>query len=407
MFKELTGALFGAVLTYSAAADTITVPVKQFGYGAFSSNIAVSPDGRTFAAGASDGTTRLWDIATERVIRTFPGHTDSVLSVTFSLDGSKIMTGSTLRDSTARFFDVASGASLNTLTNIRDARKIVFTPDSVNVLIGTSDNQIKLWNSTSGTYHDAISVLSSNHNVFAISPDGNTLVTIDRKNIRLIDLLSMSIIKTFSPESSIRENATCVDFSSDGTSVVAGFGDPKAVVWDTASGASIILSGHSQAITSVAFSHDGSKVLTASKDLTAKLWDITSGTCLQTFSGHTGTVTSAIFSPDSTNILTGSKADNSIKLWDISSGICLKTFCGHTRNSRSVAFSPDSKTMLMATDDNRVLQWDIASGACLKEFSGHTFMVYSVAWSPDGLKMVSGSHDQTAKVWDIESGVCL
>ena len=44
--------------------------------------------------GSMDKKARMWDIATGTVIRTFSGHTNLVYSVAYSLDGTKILTGS-------------------------------------------------------------------------------------------------------------------------------------------------------------------------------------------------------------------------------------------------------------------------------------------------------------------------
>ena len=89
--------------------DTITVPLGQYGYGELTIT-AVSPDGTKMLTGSSDGKTRLWDMETGKVIRTFSGHSAYVTSVAFSPDGSKILTGS--YDKTARLWDVATGDSL-------------------------------------------------------------------------------------------------------------------------------------------------------------------------------------------------------------------------------------------------------------------------------------------------------
>jgi len=47
----------------------------------------VAPDGRTVLTGRHDGTSRLWDIATGNLIRSFEGHTFAVWSAVFSPDG--------------------------------------------------------------------------------------------------------------------------------------------------------------------------------------------------------------------------------------------------------------------------------------------------------------------------------
>ena len=46
-----------------------------------------TPDGRTLAAGSSDGTIRLWDVASGEEKRPLEGQTSAVYSVAFAPDG--------------------------------------------------------------------------------------------------------------------------------------------------------------------------------------------------------------------------------------------------------------------------------------------------------------------------------
>jgi WD40 repeat protein len=72
-------------------------------------SIALSPNGQRLAAGAADGTVRLWDSRTGKLVRTLRGHRDEVLSVAFSPDGKKLLSGS--RDGDARIWNLSNGAA--------------------------------------------------------------------------------------------------------------------------------------------------------------------------------------------------------------------------------------------------------------------------------------------------------
>src|SRR5262245_58338560 len=50
-------------------------------------SVAFSPDGKTLATGAFEGTVRLWDVASGKETLAFRAHTDSAASVAFSPDG--------------------------------------------------------------------------------------------------------------------------------------------------------------------------------------------------------------------------------------------------------------------------------------------------------------------------------
>src|SRR5262245_52373867 len=57
-----------------------------------------SRNGAHILTGSADGTLKLWDIATTRLVRTFTGHKGDVTAVAFSPDGTRAISGS--RDKT-------------------------------------------------------------------------------------------------------------------------------------------------------------------------------------------------------------------------------------------------------------------------------------------------------------------
>ena len=77
-------------------------------------SVAFSPDGSRIVSGSVDSTVRLWDVASGEELAVLKGHEGSVMSVAFSPDGSRIVSGSW--DNTVRLWDAASGEELAVLT---------------------------------------------------------------------------------------------------------------------------------------------------------------------------------------------------------------------------------------------------------------------------------------------------
>ena len=73
--------------------------------------VAFSPDGNR-ALASQGATLKLWDTATGALLPAFEVHTSSVLSVTFSPNGSGVLSGSD--DAIARLWDATTGALLQT-----------------------------------------------------------------------------------------------------------------------------------------------------------------------------------------------------------------------------------------------------------------------------------------------------
>ena len=66
--------------------------------------VSFSPDGAILVSGSTDGTVKLWDVATGTNIATLRGHRNSVESVSFSPDGTILASGSF--DDTVKLWDV-------------------------------------------------------------------------------------------------------------------------------------------------------------------------------------------------------------------------------------------------------------------------------------------------------------
>lgn len=73
--RQLVDAILTVILgmaVFASAAITENTPLKEFGYGQLESNVAFSPDGKTFAAGSSTGKVRIFDLDSGNVGRSHP-----------------------------------------------------------------------------------------------------------------------------------------------------------------------------------------------------------------------------------------------------------------------------------------------------------------------------------------------
>ena len=267
---------------------------------------------------------------------------------------------------------------------------------------GGGDNDIRLWNASSGERVNSLSrhigpVLS-----VAISPDGQTLASgsADSK-IMLWNARNGALRRTLTAH---RDQVHAVAFSADGQTLASGSGgiggDFRVLLWDASSGqVRQTLTGHTDRVLTIAFSPDGNAIATGSaeKDQTIKIWDANTGQILQTLEGSSSYINSVAFSADG-NIL-ASTDSNRIQLWDIARGDRIRQIKGHTRKVNAIAISPDGRLLASASDDRAVKLWDLATGKELDTLEGHRGRVRSVAFSADGQTIVSGGEDGTIKVW--------
>lgn len=67
---------------------------NHLGHSEIVNDVAFSPNGRQVGSASSDGTIRIWDMATGSELMTLQGHDSEVISVAFSPDGKRIISGS-------------------------------------------------------------------------------------------------------------------------------------------------------------------------------------------------------------------------------------------------------------------------------------------------------------------------
>ena len=385
--------------------------------------VAFSPDGRVVATGSVDGTTKLWDAATGRELRSLTGHSAQVDSVSFSPDGRTLATGS--RDGTARLWDATTGRERHVLTgHSGEVRSVAFGPEGRVVATGAEDGTVRLWSVATGQTTGAWEAHSDGVAGVALSPDGRTIATTGDNELstRLWDAASGRMLRVLHGHSERLYGA----FSADGrTIVLGGYIDPEfdvhyaAALWNVATGEVLrLLEGHSDRVIGATYSPDVRTVATESNDGTVRIWDSATGRELRLLQGYFDShkylegFRGLVFSPDGSTVATGSvgklsKSGNpdegSAHLWDMATGQLLRVLEGETRSVRDVAFSPDGRTVATAGDDGAFL-WDSVTGGDLRLLQGPSVPAGNVAFSPDGRTVAIGSDDGTTRLWDAGSG---
>ena len=375
-----------------------------YGHAADVASVSFSPDGTRIVTGSWDGTAKVWDARTGTSLLDLRGHTDKITSVFFSPDNTRIVTGSW--DKTAKVWDARTGASLLELKGHKGSvTSVSFSPDGMRIVTVSDYGTTKVWDARTGTSLVELKGRTSGVSNVSFSPDGTRIVTGGDDNtakvwdaqtgVFLLDLIGHTA------------SVSSVSFSPDGTRIVTGSEDMTAKVWDARTGLSLLdLKGHTHEVSSVSFSPDGTRIVTGGWDKTAKVWDAQTGTSLIDLRGHTEMVNSVSFSPDGERIVTGSY-DGTAKVWDAWTGSSFVDLKGQTTGVSSVSFSPDGTRIVTGSGDQTANVSDARTGTLMVELKGHNGYVFSVCFSPDGKRIFTGSRDGAAKVWDARTGALL
>jgi WD40 repeat protein len=262
------------------------------------------------------------DAHTGKQLAVFEGHTNGVLSVTFSPDGTHILSGS--RDQTVRVWEARTGKQLSVIKGHTDeVNSVAFSPDSKRIVSGSDDTTVRMWDAYTGKQ---LSVL-----------EGHTKLVLS------------------------------VAFSPDGAHIVSGSSDRTFRIWDARTGKQLaVLKGHMDWVRSVTFSPDGAHIVSGSDDRTVWVWDAHTGKQITEFEGHTDCVMSVSFSPDGKHI-TSKDYYGAELAWNVPSTLHLheqsltRAVAHSLPDARESAFDEGTITDLPLTPIG-TLAWNEASG---------------------------------------------
>lgn len=379
--------------------------------------MALTSDGTRLAFGGSDNIVHVWDLTSGHESRVLnpnietaylgaTGQYHGITALALSLDGTRLAAG--LADTTIRVWDVVSGKEVSRLCcDTTHASAIAFSPDGTRLASGGPDGNVITWDVASGRQLTALVKNANSVRSVAFSPDGLRLaVAGENGGSQVWDLAPGSEL------SSILTGPTLAFAQSpDGYRFATSHPDNQVRLWNAGTGGLLLsLAGHNAQVRGIAFSPDGTRLATASLDHTAKVWDVSApphtgpetGKPLATFSGHTKGVNGVAFSPDG-RLLATAGSDLTAKIWDLQTNKQLMTLEGASGEVNSVAFSPDGTRVAGATLDGWVKVWDLRGKLLISE-DVHMASVRDIRFSPDGKRLVTASLDGTARVMDAATG---
>jgi WD40 repeat protein len=310
------------------------VPTISTGHTQGVERLAFSPDGRQLASGAGDRLTKIWDVASGRMLQTLSGMTDSVDHLAYSADGRRIVAGKNV----VKTWDAETGAPLWTLNPPDDQ-------NSAHDFVLTRDNQLLVLNSRLIRRYDLVSAQRRG----GINPFSDVSVT---------DEFSFAFHFSLSPD----ERLIALGYSKSSKRPLA-----RVAIVNAATGAQLqALDSHSEFISALAFSPDSRLLASASHDKTIKIWDVASGQ-MKTLSGNPNAILQIAWSPDGKRIYSIASVEKAIRIWDVASGTLVRKIDTPLYWS-SMALSPDGK--IIATGGEEIDLWDVETGALIRKMEG-------------------------------------
>jgi WD40 repeat protein len=284
----------------------------------------------------------------------------SVTGLGFLRDGHRLVSSGS--DGSVRVWDIASCTQCDQW----------YQPDvSVPGLTVASDSQSVAWEAGGVTYfgsctnsgklrHAAIPTESLFSSALAISPAGNQLAIVDFHGLRVVDTRTGEDSVSWSSES-----ITCVSFHPSRSAIAAGSDTGQIWRGDLATGQFTDLLQVESAVSCLTFSADGEQLAIGCADGDATITDYHQPTERISLRGHAQAVRCLAFTPDGTVLATGC-SEGDVRLWDPVVGAersVLRTPSGAT----SLAFSSDSRELAAGGNDGVIRIWKTDSNPTLKD----------------------------------------
>ncbi len=397
----------------------------------------LSPDGRSLATAAMDGTIRLWDLGRKQEVRAFRGHAHLVNGLAFRRDGKVLATAG--MDRTVRTWDVETGREELVLRGHADmVTDVSFSPDGRELVTAGWDGAVKVWAADRGEEHRRLHGHSSQVTDLAFAPvpgeQGARLASAGADGVRLWDVSGGKEVVL------LREAIQCVAVSPDGKLLAAALRDNGVGLWDLDGlrpGVPLprprrTLAGHSGKVTTLAFSRDGKQLASGSVNPKDGLlpgevivWDPATGKKARSLEAVGASVLRLAYRGDGQR-LAAACADGWVRVWEPGTGRPVwgvragQPPFGHAVPVGCVSFSPDGRLLagsvgnsLEPDNPGGVRFWDGDTFRDLGYLGGHSAPVTGLAFSPDGRRLASASWDMNRgsagelKLWDLATGTEL
>jgi WD40 repeat protein len=399
--------------------------------------VAYRPDGKLVATGGNDGTIRIWDASSGKLVRMLVG--EPVQSLSWSKDGKLLAAGcghhclvweadsarqlAKRRDLAAQFVAWSPdgqmlarfwGADMSVWEPATDkvvhyrfnglCHALAWSPDSKTIAVGVSDRTVRLWDV--GTSKET-QLLDANDGQFprgvAWSPDGKRLLTAAHggKSFHVWDSSTWKQQGRFEVSGFLEMELPAVAWSPDGKAVAIG----REGIFDPDTGKRMRPMDVFEHVFGLAWSPDG-KHLASVGARGSRLLDATTGKRTHTLEGidPDRRIWSMRWSRDAGRLALGYVQGDPPRIIAAATGERYPTL----RDARFMAdWSPDGRLLAAACGDGTMRLWDAVTNRPVQTLEGKFDPAPgNLAWSADG-KLLAAVSEQHVWVWSAETGKLL
>ena len=393
-------------------------------------SVALSPDGRTLAAGDGNGTVILFDTETRERIGEYEAESLVTWLGFHPRDGSLAIVTKDLSGSRA-YVHVIDPATQRLRRSIplgpHPAEPgspyipvATYSPDERSLIVGYHSEdelafflrRVDLRNGAPLGRRVRVTGRPGGTSFPQVTPNGRVIYTGAGRTYE-IDAQTLRTVRRYPV------GGRSSGISADGSTLAIAADNGQVRLLDLGSGRVRSLKGrHDGGVLTERFSPDGRTLATTGDLGEVIVWDVREGRAIERLEGHHGTVWSQAFSPDGRTLYTAGD-DSTVIIWDVAGDRRLgqRFTVDETRRTQAFelaaadeglppfAVGPDGRTLALARRDGRV---DLIDAETLRRTGGFAAFpgrsALAIEYSPDGRRLAVAGAGGGIGLWDSESG---